>query len=142
MSNRKSLRSNGLAIAIILLVAIIGFTTSCKKKNDNTPSFAGTYNGTLTKTLYSEADTITISVSGSAAVMVSKTAAGSTYTINGTVSGTNMTIASQSVYIPSPSATYTVSGTATLNNSTLVINYVFVSATSSSSNWTFNGTKQ
>lgn len=134
---------------VIVALALITFAISCKKssKNDtstpSTPSVVGTYYGTLSIGAYTEADTIVIqSGSGSEIVMVSKTESGSGYTINGTADGNNISIPSQSVYVPALNATYTVTGSGALTNSTLVINYVFVSSTHVSTNTTFTGKKQ
>jgi hypothetical protein len=129
---------------IMILITVIALAFSCKKSKDDITNadFAGKYNGRLAYSSYSEADTITIPSSTSAAiVMNSKTSVGSSYSINGTVSGNTVTIASQSVYIASLGASYTVTGTGTLSNKTLVISYKFVNSGNVSTNWTFTGTK-
>lgn len=136
---------SGLKLGLIIITGavLILLATSCSKSDSpSSTSFAGTYRGTLTTGLFSEADTIVITAgSGSSVAMASKTGSGSTYNINGTTSGSTMTISSQSVYVANLSDTYTVSGTGTLSGSTLVINYVFVSSGGGSVNLTFTGTK-
>jgi hypothetical protein len=142
MKNSKlPLAGTLLCLVMTFFVILIAFT-SCKKSNDNGSSFAGSYYGTLISGMYSEADTISIpSGSSSSITMNSKTGIGSTYSIHGTVSGNNLTIASQSVTVSGLGNTYTVSGTGTLSNSTLVIHYNFVSASNVSTSWTFTGSK-
>ena len=130
---------------IIIGVVLIAFTTSCSKsKSDNNANFSGTFYGALASGLYSEADTIVITNSSSSAiVMKTRTGRGSTYTINGTVNGSALNIASQSVYIPSSEATYTVSGSGNLtDNSNLVIHYAFVSTANATTNLTFTGIRK
>jgi hypothetical protein len=127
---------------IIIAIALISFATSCKKA-DSSVNFTGTYYGTFSSWFYSESDTITIPASSSSAVVInSMTGSGSLYSINATVSGSSLSIASQSVFVPSLNATYQVTGSGTLNNSTLVIDYVFVNSGNTTSDWTFTGTKR
>lgn len=145
MKTRKKRLSVIMLCLIIIGVVLIAFTTSCSKsKSDiNNANFSGTYYGGLASGLYSEADTIVITASSfSAIVMKTRTGLGSAYTINGTVNGSTLTIASQSVAIPSSEATYTVSGTGSLTNANLVIHYAFVSATNATTNLTFTGIRK
>ena len=129
---------------ITIFMSVLSLATSCKKSdNNNSPSIPGTYYGSLTSGAYTEADTIVIPSSGSSSiVMTSRTGTGSVYSINGTTSGASITIASQSVYIPSLSANYTVTGSGALASSTLTLNYAFKSAAGTTTNFVFTGTKQ
>ena len=130
---------------IIIGVVLIAFTTSCSKSksDNNNANFSGTYYGALASGLYSEADTIVITASSSSAItMKTRTGQGSAYIINGTVNGSALNIASQSVVIPSLEATYTVSGTGNLTNSNLVIHYAFVSTSNATTNFTFTGIRK
>lgn len=128
---------------IIVTVAIIVSAMSCSKSStgNNTNVFSGTYYGSLVIGSYSEDDTVTIPSTTSVNIVInSKTEQGSTYSINGTVSGTTVNIPSQQVYVTGLNSTYTVSGSGSLNNnSALVLNYTFVG--SSTTHLTFTGTK-
>ena len=143
MKNKMMKLSAYTISLIIIAVMLVAFGSSCKKTSDNA-SFTGTYYGTLGTGLYSEADTviITTGTTSTSVVMVSKTSRGSIYTINGTVSGSQLNIPSQQVYIASSAATYTTSGSGTLTNSKLVINYVFTSTSGTSNSLTFTGAKK
>jgi hypothetical protein len=143
MKKNMHLLPGGLFSLVIILLGLITAINACKKSSDdNGNNFAGTYPGTISSGIYSEADTITIpSGSSSTITMNTRTGIGSTYSISGTTSGNTVTIPSQSVTISNLGATYTVTGTGTLSNSTLVIHYSFVSASSVTTNWTFNGSK-
>jgi len=130
---------------IITAIALIAFAASCSKSSSGiaTVSFYGTYIGSLTYQTFTEADTISIPPNPgnpSIIVMNTKTGLGSTYTINGNVSGSSVTIASQSIAISG--TTYTVTGSGFLSGSNLVIDYVFVSANKTTYDWDFNGKKQ
>ncbi len=144
MKTRKKRLSVITLCLIIIGVVLIAFTTSCSKsKSDNNANFSGTYYGALATGLYSEADTIAIpGTTSSSIVMNTRTGRGSIYSIHGTINGNALTIASQSVTIPSQETTYTVSGTGTLTNSTLVIHYAFVSSSNATTNLTFTGDKK
>lgn len=144
MKKMKNIWGSG-AILIIVTSLLVTFAVSCKKSDSEKITFTGTYFGTLTMGFYSEADTIAISAgsTSTAVVMTSQTEAGSTFTLNGTVDGTNLTIPEQSVYDSHLNETYTVSGTGTLDNQTgsLIINYKYVTSSSSIYYWQFNGIK-
>jgi hypothetical protein len=130
--------ATGLSLMIIA-VALVIYGSSCNKSSsNNNADFTGTYIGTLVTPLLTEGDTVIITAgsTSSAVVMYSKTARGSTYTINGTVSGTTLNIPSQLVYVASLNATYTTTGGGSLNGSTITINYSF-----SGNSLTFTGTK-
>ena len=131
---------------IVLAFALIAFASSCKKSSDNNSgpdanaAFIGTYYGTLvTAGIISNTDTITIVAGGNSTsiVMNSRTGAGSVYSTTGTVSGNNITIASQQVYVPSRNETYTVTGSGTLNSPSLQIDMTF-----GSTGLSFTGTKR
>lgn len=132
--------------AIIAIAFVTMLASSCKKSSSSNDADAlvGTYYGTLvTSGIYSSPDTIVITKSSnSSIVMNSRTGAGSVYTVNGSVSGKNITMASQQVTVPSLSETFTVTGTGNLNGSTLQIDMVFVTSGSSSYNLSYTGTKQ
>jgi hypothetical protein len=141
-------KRNTFSAAAIIAIAFT-FTmlaSSCKKSSssDDADALVGTYYGTLiTSSVYSSPDTITITKSSSSSiVMNSRTGAGSVYTVNGSVSGKNITIASQQVTVPSLSETFTVTGSGNLSGSTLALNMVFVTSGSSTYNLSFSGTKQ
>ncbi len=142
MKNQMTKLSLATVSVIIITVSLITFGMSCKKSSDNA-NFTGTYTGTLVTGLFSEGDTVIISAgsTSSSVVMQSKTARGSTYTIEGTVTGSSLNIPSQQVYVSSLAATYTTTGSGSINNSALVINYTFTSTGGTSTNFVFNGTK-
>lgn len=145
MKARTKKLSASMLSLIITGIALIIFVISCSKSDNknNNANFTGTYYGALVTGLYSEADTIVITASSSSAVvMKTRTGRGSAYTINGTVNGSALNIASQSVVIPSSEATYTVSGTGSLTNSSLVIHYAFVSAANATTNLTFSSIRK
>lgn len=136
---------------VVMAIALMAVIPSCKKSsndddNNIPPSqniFSGIYYGTFSKGTFSEADTIVIpATTSSDIVMNSRTERGSVYSIKATTDASNFTIPSQSVTVATLGGTYTVTGTGTLSNSNLVIKYTFVTSAGSSSNWTFNGTKQ
>jgi hypothetical protein len=124
---------------IAITIALVTLEYSCKKTETNNTDFTGTYVGTLVTPYLSEGDTVIVSAGSSAAqvVMVSHTARGSVYTINGTVSGTTLNIPSQQVYVASMGSTYTTTGGGGLSGTTLTINYSF-----SGTNMTFTGARQ
>ncbi len=143
MKKMKNMWRSG-TILIIVTGLLVTFAVSCKKSDTEKITFTGTYYGTLTMGFYSEADTISIVAGSSTSVeMTSQTEAGSTFTLNGTVDGTDLTIPEQSVYDSHLNETYTVSGTGTLDNQTgsLIINYKYVTSSSSIYYWQFNGIK-
>ena len=145
MKTRKKRLSVLMLYLIIIGVVLIAFTTSCSKSkgDNNNANFSGTYYGALATGLYSEADTIAIpATTSSSIVMNTRTGRGSIYSIHGTINGNALTIASQSVTIPTQEATYTVSGTGILTNSTLVIHYAFVSSSNATTNLIFTGDKK
>jgi len=125
---------------IIATIALVTCGSSCKKSTEtNSANFTGTYVGTLVASFVTEGDTVVItqgSTSGSV-IMNSKTARGSTYTINGTVNGNSLNIPSQQVYVASLGSTYTTIGSGSLSGNTLTISYSF-----SGNGLTFTGTKQ
>jgi len=144
----KNTRGNfwGLGASMITLAMILAmFGVSCKKNSDDNIIFQGTYVGTLSMGFYSEPDTISITSgsSSSSVVMNSRTGAGSTFSLNGTVSGAKLSIPEQSVYDSNLNTTYTVSGSGTLsnNNNSLLINYIYVTSSSTTYYWDFSGTK-
>jgi len=121
------------------------FASSCKKSSSSNDADAlvGTYYGTLvTQGVYTSDDTITITKSSSSSiVMNSRTGAGSVYNVTGSVSGKNITIASQQVTVPSLSETFTVTGTGNLSGSTLALSMTFVTG-GSTYDLSYSGTKQ
>jgi len=126
---------------LLFAIAIMAFSACSKSGSGSSVSFTGTYAGSLKYLAYSETDTISIPASNSSAiVMNTKTGLGSSYSINGTVSGSNVTITSQTISVLG--TTYTVTGNGTLTGSTLVINYVYVNSAKVSYDWQFTGTKQ
>ncbi|MFI5185279.1 MAG: hypothetical protein ACHQF0_00985 [Chitinophagales bacterium] len=132
-----------LRISLVITAIVLILFASCSKSKSTDVTFMGTYYGTMGSGLYNESDTIAITAGISSAVtMISRTGIGSSYSINGAVSGASLNIPSQSVYVASLDGTYTVSGSGNLAGSALVINYVFISPTNSTTNWTFTGTRK
>jgi hypothetical protein len=132
---KTSISAALFSIAIVLAV----FATSCSKSTSS-PDFIGTYYGVIGGTGGNN-DTIVITQgsSSSAILMASKTSIGSVYNINGTVSGSSLSIPLETFTL---NATMdTVIGSGGLSGSTLTINYRF-SNTSGVNNYTFTGTKQ
>lgn len=133
---------------IIIAIVFICFANSCSKSGNNNATdanaaFIGTYYGTLVIGSYSNVDTMAIvgGSNGSSIIMNSRTGAGSHYSINGTVSGNAVTIASQSVYVDSYDETFTVSGSGTLSSPGLQVSMKFISPGSLTTYPTFTGTK-
>lgn len=135
-----------VAAIIVIALAFIMLANSCKKSSNSNDAdaFVGTYYGTLvTSGIHSSTDTIVITKSSSSSiVMNSRTGAGSVYSVTGSVSGKNITIASQQVAVPSLNETFTVTGSGNLSGATLGLSMLFVSSGSSSYNLSFTGTKQ
>ena len=135
---------NTVAIIAIAFASTM-FASSCKKSSSSNDADAlvGTYYGTLvTQGVYTSDDTITITKSSSSSiVMNSRTGAGSVYNVTGSVSGKNITIASQQVTVPSLSETFTVTGTGNLSGSTLALSMTFVTG-GSTYDLSYSGTKQ
>ena len=125
---------------IIVAITLIIFASSCSKSSTSNADFTGTYYGTLIVSgVITESDTIVITngSTSSSIVMFSKTSRGSTYTVNGTVSGNLLNVPSQSVYVAALTTTYAVNGTGSLNGTSLSINETW-----SGNALSFNGTKQ
>ena len=123
-------------------LTIVLFATSCSKSTTNpNAAFVGTYDGHEVAGSYNYADTITVAAgsASNAVVLLAKTSIGTSYTFNGTVSGTVLTIPSQAFSYGAN--TDSISGTGILSSSQLTINYVIVTSNGSPS-WNFTGTKQ
>jgi hypothetical protein len=122
-----------IAFAIVIIGASLLGVMSCGKTNTNA-AFLGTYAGTTTdvSTGYFASDTAIVSANGSSGVTILLKAGNAT--INGTVSGTTLTIPSQNGSFNGNSVP--VSGSGALSGKTLTvtlhetiggtnINYVF-----------------
>ena len=136
----KGKATSSFALLFVVGIILVVFATSCSKSSTTTPSFIGTYYGKIGGSL-GNGDTIIITAGGSSSsvVMVSRTSIGSVYTIDGTVSGTALTIPLQAYTYYT--ATDTVQGSGTLSGSTLSINFIFSNA-SGVNNLNFLGTRQ
>jgi len=127
----------------LVALTMVLFATSCSKSttNPNAP-YIGTFIGTIGAGGVNFGDTMNITTgsTSSSVIMLSKLSNGTSYTLNGTVNGNTMTIASQTISIYS--GTDTVTGTGALASPALNINYAFVSSATGTINWSFSGTKQ
>jgi hypothetical protein len=129
----------GLSIVGLILIM---FAASCSKTTNPNAAFIGIYFGNETAGPNSYADTLTITAgsTSSAVILLAKTSLGSSYTINGTVSGTTLTLPYQTFNYYSMVDTLTT-GTGALTGSNLTINYTIKTPTNSI-NWNYTGIKQ
>ena len=137
---KKNIKLSMATFSLILITIGLITLTSCGKSSSNNVNFNGTYYGTLIVSgVITEADTIVITSgsTSSSVVMNSKTSRGSSYTVNGTVSGNTLNVPSQQVYVASLSTTYTVTGSGSLVGSTLKVNESW-----SGNSLNFTGTRQ
>lgn len=129
------------ALAVAILMAL--FAASCSSSTTNAnAAFLGTYYGNNVAGVTNIADTIVITsgLTSSSVILLSRTSLGASFTINGTVNGSTMTIPTQAITLYS--AVDTVSGTGSLNSNVLTINYTQKAPAGGSVNWAYTGTKQ
>ncbi len=127
-----------LSVAFVMVM----FASSCSKSSNANTAYVGTYIGSSMIThIDTILDTISIAAgsSSNAVVLNAKTSAGTHYTFNGTVSGSNLLVASQSFQYGS--LTDTITGTGTLSGSALQIDYT-ITEHGTPYAWQYNGTKQ